>query len=346
MKPMLGVVAATGCLLGIAPAAAEPVPVDQGVGELNAVCVASRQAFLAGGTVRLRVKPEGRAVQVQRFDPVRGRVSDSGWPSVTRRGVGTYDRSGFVLDARLRAGQIERAAGYLGFRQRPWVLTRDQYGVIPSRSFRQFLRVDLVAPDRFVDLDSSSVPAQPNRCASHLLLDGANASIDRTVAGETTTWNLSYRLDEGTPMRVRSSLVVDNGLIVSGSAMLRSIGRSGGVDVDSFARWQYERPQVRLPQSRRVVSQRRWIRATDAAALVVDLRYLSASLEGRQTLPGLRRTARQSVREANRGHEISLRVRNVPGGVELSGRNPYTDETVAFEVVIQPVPTAVSRRTR
>lgn len=343
----MGVVAASGCVIGLSPAAAETVPVDQAVAELNAVCVASRDAFLEGGTVRLRVKPNAAPVQIQRYDPVTGRVGDSGWPSVTRRGVGTYDRSGFVLDARLRKAQIREAAGYLGFAQRPWVLTRGQFGVIPSRSFRQFLRVDLVAPDRFVDLDSTTVPSQPQRCASHLLPASAKASVDRTVMGDTTTWALSYKLDDGSlPMRVTSTLVVTDGLIISGSALLRSGQKRLGVDVDNYARWQYQRPRVALPRGRRVVSQRQWIRATDAAALVTDLRYLAGSLEGRRTLPGLREAARGRARLANRGHEIAIRVRNVPGGVVLSGRNPYTRDTVAFEVVIEPVPTAVSRRVR
>ncbi|HQR80968.1 MAG TPA: hypothetical protein PLT68_12180 [Actinomycetota bacterium] len=342
-KLPLGVAIGVG-LLGAGPAAAEPVPLDQGVAELNAVCVASREAFLQGGTVRLQLRPQGPDVQIQRYDPVLGRVSDSGWPSVTQRGVGTYDRSGFVSDARLRKAQVRQAARYLGFAQRPWVLTRDQFGVIASRSFRQFLRMDLLAPDRFVDLDSATVPAQPQRCASHLLAARARASIDRVTDMNGTTWTLSYRLDDGgTSARVTSTLSVRDGLLTSGSALLRS-GNGLGSDLDNFAQWRYVRPDVGLPRRARVVGQRQWIRATDAAVLVTDLRYLAGSLEGRSTLAGLRSAARQRVTAANRGHEIAIRVRNVPRGVRLSGRNPYTDTTVAFDVVIEPKPTAVSRR--
>lgn len=344
MKKLVLAVAAGATVLGVGPAVAEPVPLDQGVAELNGLCVASRQAFLRGGTVRLKLKPEGPDVQVQRYDPVRGRVSDSGWPSVTQRGVGTYDRSGFVLDARLRKAQVRQAARYLGFSQRPWVLTRDQFGVIASRSFRQFLRTDLLAPDRFVDLDSTAVPAQPQRCASHLLAARARASIDRVSDAAGDTWTLSYRLDDPVaPMRVTATLVARDGLLTSGSALLRSANRSGS-DLDNFASWQYARPEVALPRRGRVVSQRQWIRATDAAVLVTDLRYLAGSLEGRNTLAGLRSAARARVAAANRGHEIAIRVRDIPQGVRLSGRNPYTGATVAFEVVIEPVPTAVSRR--
>jgi len=344
VKRVVGVVAVGGFLITASPAAAEPVPVDEAVAQLNGVCVASREAFLDGGVVRLRNTPEGDPVQVQKFDARAGRVSDSGWPSITARGRGTYDRSGFVIDARLRKAQIAEAAGYLGFRQRPWVLARGQFGVIASRSFQQFLRVDLVAPDRFVDLDSTMVPAQPQRCASHLLPASAKARVDRTQAEGVTTWSLSYRLDDGlSVVRVASTVVVRDGLIVSGSAILRG-QRGAGADLDSFGTWTYAAQRVRLPAQQRVVPQKQWIRATDAAALVTDLRYLSGSLEGRQTLSGLRRAARQQVRLANRGHEVLLRVRNVPGGVVLAGRNPYTGRTVAFQIVLQPEPTAVSRR--
>lgn len=347
MKRAMGVIVTGGCMWGIAPAAAEPVPVEQAVAEINQACVASREAFLGGGTVRLRLKPAGRPVQVQRYDPVAGRVGDTGWPAVTQRGVGTYDRSGFVLDARLRRAQIEQAARYLGYRQRPWVLTRKQFGVIPSRSFRQFLRTDLLAPDRFIDLDSTTVPSQPQRCASHLLSAGARASVDRATDGQATTWRLTYRLDDASlPVRVTSTLVEQGGVITSGSAQLRSGQKRLGVNLDNYAQWTYQRPRVRLPESRQVVSQRRWVRATDAAALVPDIRYLAGSLEGRRTLSGLQAAAKRRAKLANRGHEIPIRVRNVPDGVVLSGRNPYTDQTVAFEVVIKPVPTAVSHRVR
>lgn len=345
MKPVMGVVVAVGCTLGASPAVAEPVPVAETVAQINAACVTSRAAFLDGGTVRLRLKPAGRVVQTQRYDPVTGRVGDTGWPSVTQRGVGTFDRSGFVLDARLRKAQVRQAARYLGFQQRPWVLLRDQYGVIANRTFRQFLRMDLVAPDRFADLDSMTVPSQAQRCVSHLLAESAKTEVDRTVTGTVTSWKLSYRLLEpGVEVRVRSTLTVEDGLITSGSVVLRSA--TAEINFEGYAQWAYGRPQVAVPPRRKVVSQREWIRATDAVALVSDIRYLAASLEGRSTLAGLRRMARTSVRAANRGHEIPIRVREVPRGVELSGRNPYTRETVVFEVVIEPVPTAVSRRVR
>jgi hypothetical protein len=60
------------------------------------------------------------------------------------------------------------------------------------------------------------------------------------------------------------------------------------------------------------------------AALVTDIRYLAGSLEGPRSLAGLRKVARERARLANRGHEVLIRVRNVVGGVELYGRNPYT----------------------
>ncbi len=185
-----GLLTAAVCLLAVAPAHADPVPVDQAVAELNNLCNASRAAFEQGGTVRLQLKKTGRVVQEQRYDPVSGRVLDTGWPTLVQRGKGTFDRSGFVLDARLRKAQVKQAAGYLGFRKRPWVLSRGQYGVIASRAFDKYLRTDLLAPDRFVDLDSTLVPSQPQRCASHLLPTGAQATVDRTVVGDVETWSL------------------------------------------------------------------------------------------------------------------------------------------------------------
>lgn len=346
MKRVSGVIAAGGCLLAAAPAYAEPVPLAEGVAQIEQACVASRKAFLDGGVVVLREKPNGKPVQVQRFDPVRGRVSDSGWPSIIVRGKGTYDRSGFVLDARLRKAQVRQAAQYLGLSRRPWVLTRGQFGVVSNGSFRQFLRVDVLAPDRFVDLDSTTVPAQPQRCASHLLPADARATLDRTVVGDETTWNMTYRLDDDTlPVKVTASVRVRDGLIVAGTAILRG-QRGAGLDLDNYATWKYGRPEVALPAKRDVVSQERWIRASDAAALVTDIRYLAGSLEGPRSLAGLRKIARERARLANRGHEVAIKVRNVAGGVELYGRNPYTREVVRFEVVLEPVPTATSRRVR
>ncbi len=346
MKLVPGVVAAGGCLLVAVPANAEPVSLAEGVAQIEAACVASRAAFFDGGVVVLREKPNADPVQVQRFDPVAGRVSDSGWPAIVVRGKGTYDRSGFVLDARLRKAQVRQAARYLGFTRRPWVLTKDQFGVVSSGSFRQYLRIDVLAPDRFVDLDSTTVPAQPQRCASHLLAADAKATLDRTVVEDVTTWNMTYRLDDDVlPVKVTSSVTIRDGLIVAGTAILRG-QRGAGLDLDNYATWKYGRPDVALPVRRDVVPQKRWIRASDAAALVTDIRYLAGSLEGRRTLTGLRKVARERARSANRGHEVQIKVRNVTGGVELYGRNPYTGEVVRFEVVLEPVPTATSRRVR
>ena len=341
-----GLLTAAVCLLSVAPAHAEPVPVDQAVAELNNLCTASRAAFEQGGTVRLQLKKTGRVVQEQRYDPVSGRVLDTGWPTLVQRGKGTFDRSGFVLDARLRKAQVKQAAGYLGFRKRPWVLSRGQYGVIASRAFDKYLRTDLLAPDRFVDLDSTLVPSQPQRCASHLLPTGAQASVDRTVVGDVETWSLSYRIeDPALPVKVKSVLEVSQGLITSGSASV--VGpRRAGVDVNNYAQWSYGRPQIKRPGRTSVVSQAAWVRATDAVALVTDIRFLAASLEGRRSLEGLRRQARGRVKAANRGHEIAIRVSDTDGGVLLWARNPYTKQQVAFEVVLEPVPTAVSRRIR
>lgn len=346
MIRLTGALTAAACLLATSPAVAEPVPVDQAVPELNALCVASRAAFEQGGTVRLRVKPAGRVVQEQRYDPISGRVLDTGWPSLVQRGTGTLDRSGFVLDARLRKAQVRTAAGYLGFTKRPWVLSRDQYGVIASRAFDKYLRVDLLAPDRFVDLDSTLVPSQPQRCADHLLAADADTTVDRTVAGDAQTWSLAYRIDDGSlPVTVTSTLEVRGGLLTAGSAIL--VGpRRANVDVSNYAAWTYGRPDIRRPEKSLVVSQASWIRATDAVALVTDIRFLAGSLEGRRTLDGLRKQARSRVIAANRGHEIAIRVRDTDGGVLLWARNPYTKQLVAFEVILEPVPTAVSRRVR
>jgi hypothetical protein len=319
------------------------VPVDDAVRELNALCVKSRKMFLGGGIVRLQNKPGGPVVQVQRYDPKTGRLSDSGWPSVTQRGRGTYDRSGFLIDARLRRAQVAQAARYLGYSRHPWVLTKDQFGVLASRSFRQFLREDLLAPDRFVDLDSTTVPAQPQRCASHLLPRRAKASVHRSPDG--TRWTLSYLLrDPAGVTQVNATLDVEGGLIRSGSTRMRGADGPLGPDVDNAARWVYRRPVVRLPERSKVVSQRRWIRATDAAALVTDLRFLSGSLEGRRSVSRLRTVAWRTVKAANRGHAVRIRVREVAGGVMLWGRNPYSGQVVAFQIAIQSRPTAVARR--
>lgn len=357
MYQSVGAAVVAGCVLGIGPVSAqepatgqpvsvaEPIAVDVAVRDLNQLCVASRRAFLGGGTVRLRNDPNGPVVQVQRYDPVAGRVGDSGWPSVTQRGVGTFDRSGFLIDARLRRSQVEQAARYLGYSKHPWVVSKGQFGVIASRSFRQFLREDLLAPDRFIDLDSTTVPAQPQRCASHLLGRKADASIQRTVDGDASIWTLSYLLDDGAgDVRVDSTLNVKGGLVRSGSTRMRGEEQWSGVDLDNAARWTYRRPKVRLPKPSKVVAQRQWIRATDAAALVTDLRFLAGSFEGRRSLERLRKVAARSVKAANRGHAVTIRLRDVPNGIVFWGRNPYTGQTVAFEVTIQRRPTAVVHR--
>lgn len=340
----IGPVAAAG---GQPGATAQPVAVDLAVPELNQLCVASRRAFLNGGTVRLRNEPDGPVVQEQRYDPVAGRVGDSGWPSVTQRGVGTFDRSGFLIDARLRRSQVQQAARYLGYSQHPWVLTKGQFGVIASRSFRQFLRDDLLAPDRFIDLDSTTVPAQPRRCASHLLDPKSDASILRMMDGQASIWTLSYLLDDGySADRVTSTINVRAGLIRSGVTRVRGANKRLGADLDSTARWRYQRPRVRLPRQSKVVAQRQWIRATDAAALLTDLRFLAGSFEGRRSLQRLRKVATRSVKAANRGHVVEIRIRDIPNGVMFWGKNPFTGQTVAFEVTIQSRPSAVVRRVR
>ena len=328
---------AVGCLLGASPAMAEPVPLAEGVERVNDICVASRDAFLKGGTVRLRNREAGPVVQVQRFNPVSGRLLDTGWPAVTQRSVGTFDRSGFILDARLRRSQIEQAARYLGYGKHPWVLTRGQFGVIPSRTFRQFLRTDLLAPDRFIDLDSTTVPAQPQRCASHLLPSRADASIERTVEADTVGWTLAYTLDDGSgPVRVTTSISVDDGVISSGVTAIRGPRGQRDMDVDNHAKWSYKRPTVRLPQSSKIVSQRTWIKATDAAALVTDVRYLAGSLMDRRSVAGLQKAAAKRVKAANRGQAVMLRVRETPAGVVLWARNPYNRQTAASAVGIHP----------
>jgi hypothetical protein len=217
---------------------------------------------------------------------------------------------------------VTQAARYLGLRTRPWVLTRRQYGVIADATFEAFLRSDLLAPDRFIDLDSTTVPAQPQRCAAHVLSD-SGATVTSTVEGTRTTFALSYRLRaEG--IRVQTSLVAESGRFVSGSLRMR-----GATRLDNVIAWSYGPQRVRIPGG--AVPQRRWIRATDAAALVTDLRMLAGSIPGR-TVTAVRRAARRALPTANRGHQVKLRMRPVPGGAILYGRNPYTGEVVEFEV--------------
>lgn len=311
---------AVALLLATSPAAAQaPEPL---ISEVNAVCVASRQAILQGGTATVRLREGGRAIQVQRYDAGARRLSDSGWPSVTVAGVGTYDRSGFVLDGRLRKAQVAQAARYLDLRIRPWVLTRGQYGVIADSTFEAFLRSDLLAPDRYIDLDSTTVPAQPERCASHVLSD-PKASATRSSEGTETVYTLSYRL-RGEGIRIRTELVARDGLFVTGTLRMRGMTR-----LDNVIAWTYAPQRVALPEG--AVPQRQWIRATDAAALEMDLRLLAGSIPGR-TVTAVRRAARKALPSANRGHVVKLRLREVPGGALLSGRNPYTGALVAFEI--------------
>jgi hypothetical protein len=87
-----------------------------------------------------------------------------------------------------------------------------------------------------------------------------------------------------------------------------------------------------------------WIKATDAAALVTDVRYLAGSLMDRRSVAGLHKAAAKRVTAANRGHRVMIRVRETPAGVVLWARNPYTRQTVAFDVSIQRKPRAVVRR--
>lgn len=306
-------------LVPVPAAADEPAAL---IDQINALCVASRDAILRGGSATIRLRDGGRAIQEQRYDATKRRLADSGWPAVTVAGVGTYDRSGFVLDGRLRKHQVTQAARYLGFQQRPWVRSRKQYGVISDTTFEAFLRSDLLAPDRYIDLDSTLVPAQPARCAAHVLED-KQATVSSTSNGASTTYVLDYRLpDEG--IRVHSSLVAQDGRFVSGS--LRMSGRSR---LHNVIAWSYGPQQVALP--RRVVPQRQWIKATDAAALEMDLRYLAGSIPGK-TVTKVRKAARKALPTANRGHVVRFRARDTAAGIVLYGRNPYTDAVVAFEV--------------
>lgn len=326
------------------PAAGEQLDPQAAVVELDRLCVESRRAFLQGGTVAVRLKPRGRAVQVQRYDPRTSRVGDTLWPTHVQKGVGTYDRSGYVLDSRLRESQVAEAAGYLGFSRRPWVLARGQYGIAPARRrFRDYLRTDLLAPDRFVDVDSTSVPAQPERCAEHLLAERADAEVSRETTGGRTDWSLSYLMEvDAIPYRIDSGFVESEGLIRSGTVEISG----AGTDLVNHVRWTYGRPQVPAPRRSLVVGQRAWIKATDAAALVMDIRYLVGGLEGRASVKDVRREARREARQANVGHYVPIHVRDVPGGVHVFARNPYTGQRVVFEVVVRPVPQAVSRRVR
>ena len=115
---------------------------------------------------------------------------------------------------------------------------------------------------------------------------------------------------------------------MAGTAILRG-QRGAGLDLDNYATWNYGRVDVPLPDRRDVVSQRKWIRASDAAALVTDLRYLAGSLEGRRTLTGLRTVARERARRANPRPRGPDQGPQCGGGVELFGRNPYTGEVVS-----------------
>lgn len=310
-----------GVLLALLPAPAHAAPSDL-IAEINALCVASRDAILQGGTATIRLRDGGKVIQEQRYDASRGRVSDTGWPAVTAKGRGTYDRSGFVLDGRLRKRQVEQAAKYLGYKTRPWVLTRKQYGVIADTSFEAFLRSDLLAPDRYLDLDSTMVPAQPARCASHVLND-SKAIVTSASDGVRTTYTLDYRL-VGDGIRVRTTLVAQDGRFVSGTLVM-----TGAADIGNVIAWTYAPQQVDLPGPS--VSQRSWIKATDAAALQMDLRYLASSIPGK-TVGAVRKAARKALPVANRGHVVRLKARDTSGGIVLYGRNPYTKGVVAFEV--------------
>lgn len=313
------VVAGVALALVPVPAAAD-TPADL-VAQINQLCVASRNAILQGGTATIRLRG-GKVLQQQRYDARAGRLSDSGWPSVTAAGTGTFDRSGFVLDGRLRKAQVAQAAKYLGFKERPWVLTRKQYGVIADKTFEAFLRSDLLAPDRYIDLDSTMVPAQPQRCASHVLND-TKATVASTTDGTQTTYSLSYRL-ASERIKVSTTLVAQDGRFISGTLQM-----GGATDIDNVITWTYGPQQVAVPK--RVVAQRQWIKATDAAALQMDLRYLAGSIPGR-TVGAVRKAARKALPIANRGHVVRFKARDTSGGIVLFGRNPYTKAVVAFEV--------------
>ena len=310
-----------GVVLALVPAPAIATPSDV-IAEINALCVSSREAILQGGTATIRLREGGRTIQEQRYDASHGRVSDTGWPSVTAKGIGTYDRSGFVLDGRLRRSQVTQAAKYLGLKTRPWVLTRKQYGVIADKTFDTFLRSDLLAPDRYIDLDSTMVPAQPDRCASHVLND-AKATVSSATDGTKTTYTLGYRL-ASEKIRVRTTLVAQDGHFVNGTLQM-----SGATDLKNVIAWTYGPQRVRIPRSS--VSQRSWIKATDASALKMDLRYLAGSIPGK-TVGAVRKAARRALPVANRGHVVQLKARDTAAGIVLYGRNPYTKAVVAFEV--------------
>jgi hypothetical protein len=202
------------------------------------------------------------------------------------------------------------------------VLTRGQYGVIADGTFDAFLRSDLLAPDRYLDLDSTSVPAQPQRCVSHVAQDG-RGEVTSTTDGVRTTYTLAYRLP-GEDVRVRTTVTAEDGRIVAGTLRMR-----GATRIDNVVTWTYGSRRVGLP--RRAVPPKKWIRATDAAALQMDLRFLSGSIPGR-TVAAVRRAARQALPMANRGHVVKFRARDVAAGVVLYGRNPFTGAVVAFEV--------------
>ena len=178
-------------------------------------------------------------MQVQRFNPVSGRLLDTGWPAVTQRSVGTFDRSGFILDARLRRSQIEQAARYLGYGKHPWVLTRGQFEVIPSRTFRQFLRTDLLAPTGSSTSTRPRFPRNPN--AAHLPpVAQSRRCLHRTHGGRPT------RSDGPSPTRStmgpvrcvsRPSISVDDGVITSGVTAIRGPRGQMDMDVDNHAKW-------------------------------------------------------------------------------------------------------------
>ena len=165
------------------------------------------------------------------------------------------------------------------------------------------------------------------------------------MEADTVGWTLAYTLDDGSgPVRVTTSISVDDGVISSGVTAIRGPRGQRDMDVDNHAKWSYKRPTVRLPQSSKIVSQRTWIKATDAAALVTDVRYLAGSLMDRRSVAGLQKAAAKRVKAANRGHAVMIRSARRPPASCCGRAIPYTRQTVAFDVSIQRKPRAVVRR--
>ena len=87
---------------------------------------------------------------------------------------------------------------------------------------------------------------------------------------------------------VSTSISVDDGVISSGDDCDPRAARAAGHGRRQPRQWSYKAHSATSAVVK-IVSQRTWIKATDAAALVTDVRYLAGSLMDRRSVAGLQR---------------------------------------------------------